>query len=332
MEFLKKALSRVFSKRFFIGIYKTFGKIIDYFLFAFSVLLALLNFYFFLFPTRSEILTRKDSFIYAMIFCVVAIISYIMIKKEQIVNIRYEPKDRKMFVVPLIFSIISSQFLLKSSNLEFSIVSAIALLIVMLGLFVFSIMAGMAIYFIVSQPLIVSTILKFANLMLRFHCYIKKEEADNMGISIRNSLEDLHGNRLQDYLYFCYYLSIICLPMLIISMDIFAKSVEINKVIIYIEPVFWVFVIISPIFFSLHLSHFYWRNKSINPSIFNKFLTPAVIAFVARIFLNFPNRTTLFNTIFLYLFLISGVAFGFLYIVEFSINKIKNYSFGLNQG
>jgi len=336
---LKKGLESRKEKKFFNNLYEkwkkmTFDEKYEFVLFMFLLLGTLCAFFSFLFSRERD---HLETFALLFIFTV----SYFSLYKKGILDFEFRTKNFIVFIliqILLIFLVIVVSYppILKLSRLEHSMFLFISLLFSLGLMFMFSFMIGVTIYLIISYPPLFHCLsLKLIKNIVKIHCILKKEKFSDESVSIHPS-RVLYDNKLYNYLYFFYYLSIICIPVTITFMEVSKISYlqEITKINFEIQIkylfgglvkyLFWFLIIISPLFFSLHLSHFkFFSNKEIGPFIFNKLFIPGFFVSTMRIILNPSYRDLFFLIIFPLIFFISGVAFGFSFVFRYSIKKIN---------
>lgn len=252
-------------------------------------------------------------------------------KGKDIINFPFKQAFSKkafIFIIPIIFSISLLYFfhdvLMETHSLGYNVGMTI-------GLFFMISLVSAGLYFLVSLPKVMYHLIRLVNPILNAYCKIKKEIPEDEKINPYGSQKIFYGDLFWDYSYFFVHLVIISffIPFILLNIysEPYSKSTNIISEGTFFLLSFIILVVLSSVFFSLHLSGCSWKKKPISPSIFNKLFIPSFIVFLAKISIDYTrNQNGIFNFVLatsFILFLISALSFGFLLVAKYSIERIR---------
>lgn len=297
----------------------------EIFLILFLLLLA------FIFLVSSDIITGIIGFI---ILSGVSLFLYDAYKSDSanktILNLslgqKFFSKEKIIFFIPIISSTLflcSFHDVLTENRNLFEVI-----ILTILLFFIFS-CAGTELYFFFSHPRSLWIFKGFINFILKIYIRIRKKKPYNKEIYMLPDAEDLLGSILEDYFYFFAHLLVISFLSPLVFLNLYSESH--SRLEEWISQEAWVFssffilIVISSILFSMHLSGFYWE-KRVDSSIFYKLLIPSLIVFIAKISIKNNNQVGEMNLILatvFFIFVISALSFGFLFVREYCTKRIR---------
>lgn len=269
-----------------------------------------------------------DTSFLAILFWLFSGTFYIETKKKEL-SFRLNLKEYAIFLIPFSLSILLFFFGIKYFNYESSFLYVIPFIIAMLFILGFYTWIGLAIYFYLSIPEIIIDIILRSYMRIFKHKLYKGKAFKEIKFFANYSKK----GKIYDYILFFLTLSSVYFPIQIYFSHIGVIDKFLLIETVKIEGYFWFFIFVAPVIFSFYKLKLSYNGVSVM-GIGLKGIIGIISFFGGGISLLLLDKLLcilsepeFIGEYFLYpliahLLMISGVSYGFLYVSDFSTNRI----------